>query len=234
MRALSRVAVGVLVIASCHSADAAGVEGRAVLRGTPPPEIVIAMSGDCAAAQTKPPTTRHYLVNKDGGLANVFVVIRSGLGGKELAPQTNEVTMDCVACQTEPYVVAVQTGQRLVFRNNSAFQENIHFTGKLNKEWNFGLRAHSRLERRFDTAEDFIRIKGDVHPWFFGYVCVVNHPFFAVTGVDGRFQFPDGLPDGTYVIEAKHLKAGSVRKEIVVRNGRTDSLEFALDVPPRP
>ena len=86
--------------------------------------------------------------------------------------------------------------------------------------------------RRFDTAEDFIRVKGDAHPWFFGYVCVVDHPFFAVTGADGRFQFPDGLPDGTFLIEAKHLKAGSVKQEIVVRYGRAAPLQFELHVPP--
>jgi hypothetical protein len=131
-------------------------------------------------------------------------------------------------------VVAVQTGQRLLFRNDSPFQENIHCTSRLNKEWNLGLPGHSTLERRFDTAEDFIRIKGDVHPWFFGYVCVVDHPCFTVTGADGRFRLPDGLPNGTYTIEAKHLKAGPVRKEIVVREGRVDLLEFELRVPPRP
>ena len=234
MKASRLLSACTLLISSCHPAESAAVEGQVILRGTPPPEILIKMSGDCAAAQKQPPTTRHYLVDKDGGLANVLVVIRSGLGQRKFAPRTKEVTMDCMACQTEPYVVAVQTGQRLVFRNDSPFQENIHFTGRLNKEWNFGLRAHSRLERIFDTGEDFIRIKGDVHPWFFGYVCVVDHPFFAVTGPDGRFEFPDGLPNGTYGIEAKHLKAGSVRKEIVVRNGRVDPLEFVLDVPPRP
>lgn len=222
-----------LILSSCL-AEGAPVEGRVILRGTPPPEIVIKMSGDCAAAQTKPPTTRHYVVNRDAGLANVFVVVRSGLDGRKFTPATSEVVMDCMACQTEPYVVAVQTGQRLVFRNDGPFQENIHFTGRLNKEWNFGLPARSRLERRFDVAEDFVRIKGDVHEWFFGYVCVVDHPFFAVTGADGRFQFPDGLPDGTYWVEAKHLKAGSAKREVIVRDGRAGTVEFELNVPIKP
>jgi hypothetical protein len=199
------------------------------LRGVPPPEIPIQMTTDCAKAQSKPPTTRHYVVDKDGGLANVFVVIRAGLEGKKLTAPTNVVTMDCIACQLHPYIVAVQTGQPFLFRNDSPFQENLHFTGRKNRGWNFALRANTTHAKTFDQPEDFIRIKGDVHPWFFGYLCVVDHPFFTVTGADGRFQLPDGLPDGTYSLEARHLKTGSIKKEIVIRNGRTDPVEFRFD-----
>jgi len=132
-----------------------------------------------------------------------------------------------------PYVVAVQTGQPFLFRNDSSFQENLHFTSHRNREWNFGLPANASLAKRFDHSEEFIRIKGDMHPWFFGYLCVVDHPFFAVTGADGKFQLPDGLPDGTYTLEAKHLKAGSAKKEIVIRNGSAEPVEFMFTVPPK-
>src|SRR5690349_17899282 len=165
--------------------DAASISGRVNLRGVPPPEIPIQMTTDCAQAQTKPPATRHYVVDKDGGLANVLVVIRTGLEGKKFTPPTNVVTMECIACQSHPYVVAVQTGQPFLFRNDSPFQENLHFTSRMNHEWNFGLPANTSLAKTFDHAEEFFRIKGDAHPWFFGYLCVVDHPFFAVTGADG-------------------------------------------------
>src|SRR6266540_2259044 len=69
---------GLLFFSFCLNAAGAGVSGRVLLRGTPPPERVIEMTADCAAAQERPPTTRHYTVDRDGGLANVFVVIRSG------------------------------------------------------------------------------------------------------------------------------------------------------------
>src|SRR5689334_17251051 len=91
MEASSLLSACTFIVASCHLAGSAVVEGRVILRGTPPPEIVIKMSGDCAAAQTKPPTTRHYVVSQDGGLANVFVVIRSGLEGKKFSSPANEV-----------------------------------------------------------------------------------------------------------------------------------------------
>jgi hypothetical protein len=209
---------------------AAGITGRVTLRGVPPPEVRIPMTADCAQAQANTPTTRHYVANREGGLANVFVVIRAGLQGKTFAPPTNVVTMETIACQLHPYVVAARTGQAIQFQNNSSFLENLHFTPRLNGERNYALGPkNTSLSTSFDLAEDFIRIKGDAHPWFFGYVCVVDHPYFAVTGADGKFQLPDGLPDGEYTLEARHLKAGSVKKEIIVRNGIAEPIELTLD-----
>lgn len=222
----------VLLVASLSTlvASAAGVSGRVVLRGTPPPEKPIQMTSDCAAAQKSPPTTRHYVVNPEGGLANVFVTIRSGLERRTFPTPTNAVVMECVACQLQPYVVAVQVGQPLVVRNDSGFLENLHITSRNNPEGNHALGSGRPFTKRFNKAEEFIRIKGDSHPWFFGYVSVVDHPYFAVTDREGRFQLPNGLPDGTYTLEARHLKAGAVKQEITVRNETVDPITLTLEV----
>src|SRR5207245_9798950 len=49
------------------------ISGKVTLTGTPPPEINIDMSGDarCGRLHKTPVTTRYYLVDKDGGMANV-------------------------------------------------------------------------------------------------------------------------------------------------------------------
>jgi len=62
----------------------ADITGKVVLKGTPKPEITIDMTPDpkCGALHSTPVTTRHYLVDKDGGLANVFVYLKSGLTPK--------------------------------------------------------------------------------------------------------------------------------------------------------
>ena len=205
----------------------ASVTGRVTFQGVPPPEIVIQMGSDCAAQQTNQPTTRHYVVSTNGGLANVLVVIRAEFDAKQLPPvTTNAVVMDCVACQLHPYVIAARVGQPVRFQNYSKMNENLHVTPRINREWNYGFPSGSKHTATFDTPEDFMRVKGDVHPWFFGYICVVAHPFFAVTGPDGNFALPPGLPDGTYVLEAVHLKAGTQRQEIIVKQGRAAPVDF--------
>src|SRR5437764_276856 len=55
--------------------SAADITGKVVLKGKPPEEIKIdplMADPNCGKLHTEPVTTRHYLVSKDGGLANVF------------------------------------------------------------------------------------------------------------------------------------------------------------------
>ncbi|MHB8522796.1 MAG: carboxypeptidase-like regulatory domain-containing protein [Limisphaerales bacterium] len=65
----------------------------------------------------------------------------------------------------------------------------------------------------------------------FAYVSVVAHPFFAVTGADGTFRFPPGLPSGKYTIAALHQKAGEATQEIAVPEGRSTRVNFTLSIP---
>lgn len=221
-----------VILTAVHSLVAAPVEGVVRLTGTPPPEISIKMGADCAAAQKVPPTTRHYVVSKNGGLANVFVVVREGVPARTYPVPSEPAMMEAIDCWIQPHVIAVQTNQPVLFRNDGPFMENLHFTPKLNRGRNFALMAGGKpITLAFDRPEDFIRVKGDVHEWWFAYVCVVDHPFFAVTGVDGTFRLPDGLPDGTYTLESTHLKAGKARHQINVRDGRADRIEIQLSVP---
>ena len=63
----------------------------------------------------------------------------------------------------------------------------------------------------------------------FAYVCVMEHPFYAVSGEDGTFKISD-LPPGKYVIEALHRKAGAQTREITVG---TDNVvaDFTFEIP---
>lgn len=47
------------------------------------------------------------------------------------------------------------------------------------------------------------RRKGTIHPWMKAYLGVFEHPYFALSGADGRFTLKD-LPPGEYTIEAWH------------------------------
>lgn len=46
-----------------------------------------------------------------------------------------------------------------------------------------------------------MRLTCSVHPWMTAYAGVLDHPFYAVTGPDGRFEIKN-LPKGKYVLEA--------------------------------
>ncbi len=63
----------------------------------------------------------------------------------------------------------------------------------------------------------------------FTYVSVLNHPFYAVTSEDGRFEVK-GLPDGKYKVKFKHRKAGEKIEEVEVKDGQA-TIDVVLTVP---
>ena len=91
-----------------------------------------------------------------------------------------------------------------------------------------GNRKQASVE--LDTPEPLFHVKCDVHPWMQAYAAVMSHPFFAVTGEDGKFDIR-GLPAGEYQVEAWHEKLGTRTGSVTVADGATGTVDFQFDVP---
>ncbi|MBI3417895.1 MAG: hypothetical protein HY043_21590 [Verrucomicrobia bacterium] len=209
------------------------VSGRAFLHGVPPPEKVIAPLGSdpiCGKLHSEPVTTRFFVVSNDGALADVFIYIKAGA---ESAPSVSAPAMlDQVGCEYQPYIFGLQTGQKLIIKNSDPTIHNIHITPKLggNVESNQALLPNGQaLPKSFGVPELFMTFKCEVHPWMFAYACVVEHPYFAVTGRDGSFVISN-LPSGKYTLAAIHRKAGELTREIVVGEGPLEPIIFRFEL----
>jgi plastocyanin len=221
-------------LSTAGAARSGGVEiaGYIWLTGAPPPEKKIVLDATCGQVHPTPLTTRHYVVSEDGGLANVFVYIKTGLENRRFPAPTNTAVLDNVSCLFEPYVLGVQTRQLVEFRNSDPVLHNVHVTARKNPEINLALpRQDYSLRKTFAAPEVFLRVQCDVHPWMFAYIGVLPHPFFAVTDAEGIYRLPPHLPSGTYTVVAHHVKAGGVSQEIIVREGESFRLDFNLGVP---
>ena len=216
-----------------QSAVASDINGKVTLKGTPPPETPITLDATCGKLTSTPITTRRYQVGEGGGLANVFVYVKTGLEGKKYEPKGEAPLLDQVKCVYEPYVSGVMTNQKFIVRNSDPVMHNVHPTPKnpANKEFNLGQPTKGQTnEKVFTAPEVLIRFKCDVHPWMFAYLGVVEHPFFAVTDKDGNFKLPSNLPAGTYTIEAFHVRGGAVTQQITVGESDTKAVNFTVDV----
>jgi hypothetical protein len=215
------------------------VSGHVKFIGRPPPEIPIRMDPACATNYPgAKPMTRFHRVSADGGLADVFVYVKSGLTNLPYPAPTNAVVMRQAGCMYLDYVVGAQTGQPIVVRNTDPILHNVHVTSRApgNTEMNLAQWPKapplaSEVTFRLAQPELGVRLKCDVHPWEFGYVHCLEHPFFAVTDTEGRFRFPQTLPPGKYVVEAFHRKAGTRTQEIEVKTGEPVTVDFELAVP---
>jgi hypothetical protein len=226
----------VAAVASTLQLAAAGdITGKITLKGNPAPEKELPLDPTCGKLHAgAKPTTRFYVVDKAGGLADVFVTLKVA-GGKSTGEGQKPLVIDQVGCEYTPYVSAVQTKQKILAKNSDPVLHNVHATPIVygNKEFNKAqLPKGPDIESVFEKPELFLRFKCDVHPWMFAYVSIVDHPYFAVSGKDGKFTLKN-VPDGKYTIEVYHRKAAPapspVTKEIEVKGGSVTA-DFTLEV----
>jgi hypothetical protein len=210
------------------AATAATVTGKVVFEGTPPPNAVIQMGSDpaCGAANKKEVTSESILVD-NGGLQNVFVYIKDGLGNKYIFDTPIEpVKLDQNGCHYIPHVVGLRTTQPLEVVNSDNTLHNVHAMPEMNREFNHGQPVPGMKNAvTFTTPEVLIRFKCDVHSWMHAYIGVVDHPYFAVSGSGGKFELRT-IPPGTYTIEAVHEKLG--RQTQTVTLGAHDAKEITF------
>ncbi|MEN9574250.1 MAG: hypothetical protein RL514_2105 [Verrucomicrobiota bacterium] len=207
------------------------IAGTVRYNRTPPPERDIPLPPTVLAARTNAPMkTRFHRVAPDGGLADALVYVKAGLTNQHFAPPTNTHLIRIQRYEYQPYITAVQTGQPIRWESDVMLNFHPMPTNAANREFNRALMPDRPVEATFTAPELFLRTKDDVHPWLFGYVSVLPHPFFAVTDAEGRFRFPQPLPPGNYTLAVLHRSAGIATRELVVdaQSEPTPPLEFVL------
>ena len=205
-------------------AIAATISGKIKFEGTAPKPKMIQVTADayCSKQHEKAQiASEEVVVNNNKTLSNVLVYVKKGLEGKTFAAPKESVVLNQHGCWYEPHVVAVMVNQPLVVRNGDDTLHNIHAMPKINQGFNFAQPAKGmESTKTFDKEELVIPVKCDVHSWMGGYIGVLSHPYFAVTGKDGSFSLKN-LPPGEYEIEAWHEKYGV--KSMTVKVGEKES-----------
>jgi plastocyanin len=208
---------------------AGNVTGRIHFAGTPPTPRTIRMASDpnCLRyGQTI--ESEVVVVGPDGGLQNVFVYVKDGLGDWSFPVPSAPAVLDQDGCRYEPRVLGVQVNQPLEIVNSDPTFHNVNARPRENTEFNFGQHtAGQRDTRTFTRQEVMVPFRCDVHGWMIAYVGVVPHPFFAVTGADGQFTL-EGLPAGTYTIEAWHEQLGTQTQTVTVAEGESPVVQFTF------
>lgn len=206
------------------------IEGRVRFTGRRPAAKRISMDAEegCAALHKAPVFDQPVEASKDGGLANVFVYVKSGLEGKKFEPPQTAVVLDQHGCQFVPRVVALRAGQTLAVKNSDPVSHNIHPMPSNNRDWNQQQPPGSPdLQRRFARPEIMIPVKCNIHAWMKTYIGVLDHPYFAVTAGDGNFSFTP-LPPGRYTLAAWHESFGEKTQDVEIRPGSTVQLSFVF------
>jgi plastocyanin len=132
--------------------------------------------------------------------------------------------------QFVPYVTAVQAGALINLPNLDPVKHHAYSISPPRK---FELPLYSGTPKEpllFDKP-GIVAIGCNIHDWMSAYVCVLETPFFAITGADGNAQLR-GLAAGAYDVEVwqPRLKGEpSANKQQVTVAGPA-KVEFALDL----
>ncbi|MFO0890955.1 MAG: carboxypeptidase regulatory-like domain-containing protein [Isosphaeraceae bacterium] len=209
--------------------DAGVIIGRVLYAGTPPKPKPINFGPEklCAdLSKDKQPLYETLVVDDSGAVKWALVSIRGNVPGKYPVPD-KPVVVDQVGCIFIPHVAALMAGQEVEYRNSDPVSHNIRATPKKNPAFNTIFSAKMASKSKLDTPEYGIPLKCDIHFWMSGFVHVLPHPFFAITGDDGSFVI-SGVPPGTYSLLAWHESLKPQNQSVTVAAGEVREIDFMM------
>lgn len=213
-----------VIVATGYTPGVAGagrIVGTAGPDGAPPVDSVVQLTADtdvCGSSLT-PETSSH----SGAGLGGVVVWLADIKTGKPL-PLARRFDVAVEHCTIDPRVQGVLVGGTM----NVASEDQVLHTLRFERqESGDSLAAVSETEagslvpiRAPLAAPGLVAIVDPHHPWERGWVAVFDHPYFAVTGPDGRFSLDD-VPAGTYALHAWHERLGVTTQSVTVGVGET-------------
>ena len=211
---------------------AATLAGRVAFEGTVPENAPVKMGGDpyCVTQNPNGAHLERFDVT-DGGLNNVFVYVKDGLGNYYFDTPTEPVKLDQQGCRYHPHVLGIRVGQPLEIVNSDETMHNVHAMPAANREFNLGQAIQHQADKRtFTKREVMIPFKCDVHGWMQAFIGVMDNPYFAVTHDGGKFEIKN-LPAGTYTIEAWHEKLGTETQTVTLADKQSANVTFTFKAP---
>jgi len=210
------------------------ITGTVTFEGTAPNLKPLTMDADpaCAKMHSGPAPNEMLVLGSANTMGNILVSVSEGLpaGRTWPAPQT-PVVLDQKGCTYVPHVMGIMVGQPYRILNSDGILHNVHTLPKINPSFNQAMPGtRKEATTTFAKPENLFQIKCDVHPWMSAYIGVYTHPFFSVTGTDGKFTI-QGLDAGTYEITAWHEKLGTRTASVTVSGSDTKTQDFKFAVP---
>ncbi|MFO0936416.1 MAG: hypothetical protein U0798_07900 [Gemmataceae bacterium] len=193
-----------------------------------------------------PLKTDDLVVNpKNNGIKNVVVYLRpddkdrnakfkpSEINPELANPKSVEHVIDQPCCQFVPRIVVARVGDTITVKNSAPVNHNIKYESDNNGSGNWNMPAGTSQKFKAPCAAEPrpIPFECNVHPWMKGQIRIFDHPYYAITDADGKFEIK-GAPAGKYRIVYAHEKgyhkgaAGRLGEVIEIKAASNNTMEM--------
>ena len=192
---------------------------------------------------------------KNRGIKNVVVYLRpddttgkADFTAAQIHPddakrKPADVVIDQPCCMFVSRVTCARVGDTLVVKNPAAFAHNFFWESANNGTHNPTIPAKMdwKMPKALVKEAPPIQYKCTIHGWMTGYVRVFDHPYYAITDADGKFEIKNA-PAGKYRIVYWHENGvrggakGRFGEPIEITAGKGGTMEMKpidFDVSPK-
>jgi hypothetical protein len=191
-----------------------------------------------------PVQTRKIIPNKDvevcGGIReealievgpnqevqNAAVYLVEVAKGKAWPAAGKPPELDNIKCEFVPHVQMIPTGTLNVVNKDPVLHNSHGYYGN-RTAFNMAQPNQGQSIPAELTRAGNVRVDCDAHGWMEGWVYVVDNPYYALTGPDGKFSITD-VPPGTYNLVAVQSFTGPVQQSVTVASGKPTTLTIEL------
>jgi plastocyanin len=159
---------------------------------------------------------------------DVVVTARSTSGADKTIDTAQPALMDQQERRFTPYVIAVHTGESVLFANSDSVAHQVYSFSPV-RQFELGLyRGKPRSPIVFDKP-GVVVLGCNIHDNMIGYVYVTDAPHFGTTDASGQWRSRE-LAAGEYQIEIwsprTSARETALKKTIVVTNAEPTTTEF--------
>ena len=199
------------------------IVGRVRLEGhfKRPPPLQVYKNRDFCGAEVP---NESLLVGAEGSLQNAVIIVHGAQSKQSMSP-SKSLMLDNKKCAFVPHVQVAPVGSEILLLSSDPILHDVHARIGSETLFNVGLPTWRQVKERL-TRTGIVTIQCEVlHTWMSAYIVVTPSPYFAVTDAQGEFVI-EGMPAGTYEIEAWHEKLGRQSRIMTVTAGTTLRVDF--------
>jgi hypothetical protein len=200
------------------------IEGKVIYNGPVPTRKIIPNKDVevCGGIREEPLVE----VGPDNVVKNAAVYLVEVAKGKVWPPASKPPELDNIKCRFVPDVQVIPAGPLDVVNKDPVLHNTHGYYGN-RTAFNMALPNEGQRIPTELTRAGTVRVDCDAHGWMEGWIYVVDNPYYAITGDDGKFSIID-VPPGTYNLVAMQSYTGPVQQSVTVASGKPTTLTIEL------